>query len=365
MAEPLKHQMDASLVRDLRDRFAAVEPAFDATGFERRVLDRLDDRELKARVDLIADELRVALPLPYPEALRAVVAVASRLDGFAAWPLCSFVERHGLEHPHESLTAMETLTRHMSCEFAIRPFLDRHLDLTLAHLRRWTTHPDERVRRLPSEGTRPHLPWAPSVDVLIADPSIGLDLIERLRHDPSTTVRRSVANHLNDVARRHPDRVVEIVTRWQAEDPTVDGAMVRQALRSLIKKGHPGAMAALGFSTDPQIEVIGFAVEPASIHLGESIHLRTEIRSTGARTQRLVVDFVVHHRTRSSATIPKVFKWTSIDLEPGEQRSLTKRRLIQTASTRRYRAGRHRVDLQVGGVVVASSGFELRDDSPT
>ncbi len=364
MTEPLKNQIDAPLVRDLGQRFAAIEPTFDTAGFEHRVLQRLDDRELKARVDLIADEVRMALSLPYPEALPVVVAVASGVEGFAAWPLCSFVERHGLGHPHESLIAMDTLTRRMSCEFAIRPFLDQHLDITLAHLRRNTTHPDERVRRLTSEGTRPHLPWGTKVDVLLDDPSIGLDLVEHLRHDPSPIVRRSVANHLNDVARNHPDRVIEIVTRWQGEDPPVDEAMVRHALRSLIKKGHPAAMAALGFTTEPEIGVIEFTVDPASIHLGDSVQLRAEIRSKSPRPQRLVVDFVVHHRGRSSNTAPKVFKWTSIDLEPGEVRSLTKRRLIQTASTRRYRAGWHRIDLQIAGAVAATAGFELLNDSP-
>ena len=65
-------------------------------------------------------------------------------------------------------------------------------------------HDHEDVRRLASEGTRPRLPSGPKVQALHDDPEIGIELLEALRHDPSETVRRSVASHLNDVARNDP-----------------------------------------------------------------------------------------------------------------------------------------------------------------
>ena len=62
-------------------------------------------------------------------------------------------------------------------------------------------------------------------------------------------------------------------------------------------------------------------------------------------------------------TTPKVFKWTTIDLAAGETMTLTKTRLIQTASTRRYHAGIHRVELQIAGSIAAEGGFDLLDSS--
>ena len=138
----------------------------------------------------------------YVAALTSVVEVAeSGVEGFAAWPLCSFVERHGSADPEASLNAMRALTRQFSCEFAIRPFLELHLSSTLAHLQAWASSNDEHVRRLVSEGTRPILPWGPKVQSLLEDPRIGIGLLAHLRTDASETVRRSVANHLNDVAK--------------------------------------------------------------------------------------------------------------------------------------------------------------------
>ncbi len=360
MADALKHRVGAVTVDALAERFTVVHDGFDATGFRAAVVPHLPRLELKDRVNLIADALATTLPADYPDALALVVRAAEQpIDEWAAWPLCSFVERHGVEHPSESLTAMPTLTRRWSCEFAIRPFLEHHLELSREHLRRWAVDPDEAVRRLASEGTRPLLPWGPRVRALTDDPQIGIELLGRLRHDDSETVRRSVANHLNDVAKSQPDLVVGLLRTWTDEPEQLDQGMVRHALRTLVKQGHPGALRLLGFTTDPSIDVIEFACRPPSIRLGSRLELVAELKSTAATDQVLVIDVVIHHVNASGATSPKVFKWTTVDLAPGESSRLTKRRLIEHASTRTYHSGVHRVDLQVAGHTVAHTTFEL------
>lgn len=364
VAEPLKNQLDRGLVTHLGERFRAVHPRFDDVAFTDGLVAAFPALELKGRINLVADELRAALPDDYPTALDLVVAVADTAgtEGFTAWPLCSFVERYGLVDPPASLAAMPRLTRRFSCEFAVRPFLEHHLDLTLESMRTWVGSDDESVRRLPSEGTRPYLPWGPKVQSLLDDPGIGTTLLEELRHDPSETVRRSVANHLNDIARDHPATVVELCRRWGAESAT-EPAMLRHALRGLVKKGDTGALDVLGFTTSPVIETGGLHVRPARLSLGEPIELATTITSAAVTDQRLVVDFVIHHVGATGVASPKVFKWTTVELGPGESVDLTKTRRIATASTRRYHAGNHRVELQVAGQLIAASSFELLDSS--
>ena len=253
---------------------------------------------------------------------------------------------------------MEFVTQRMSCEFAVRPFLRDHYDETYARLLAFTDHDDERVRRLPSEGTRPRLPWGVRVQRLLDDPLPGLALLRRLRHDPSEAVRRSVVNHLNDVAKAHPELVVDTLAAWMQE-PATDRRMVSHALRTLVKRGEAGALAVLGFATEPQVVVERFDVSPAVVEMGAHLLLSTDLRSVDTGPQRLVVDFVVHHVNASGSTSPKVFKWTTLDLGPEERRALTKRRSIQQASTRTYRAGTYRVELQVGGRVMAATSFDV------
>jgi 3-methyladenine DNA glycosylase AlkC len=362
VAAPLKDRFDRETVADLARRVQRVEAEFDAEAFTDDVVAGFPPLELKDRVNLVADRLAAYLPAHYPEALAIVVAVAeSGPDQWTGWPLCSFVERHGVGWPEESLDAMAQLTQVWSCEFAIRPFLDHHFELTREYLRRWVHDERAAVRRLSSEGTRPLLPWGPRVAPLTEDPSIGIELITELRHDESEVVRRSVANHLNDVAKAHPDLVVDVLTDWVAEG--VDVGMVRHALRTLVKRGNQRALALLGYSTEPDLRVESFTCTPTSLALGERVSLTATLTSKTDHDQRLVVDFVIHHVNASGETSPKVFKWTTIELAPHDSVELTKRRQIVTGSTRRYWSGHHRVDLQVAGRVVATTGFDLTNSS--
>jgi len=278
MTEPLKENINAQTVDWLAARFASLHQGFDRRTFTDSLCAQLPDLELKNRINLLADQIATDLGADYVAALETVVEVA--VDGWAGWPLCSFVERHGVDSPVASLGAMPHLTKRWSCEFAIRPFLDAHLELTRGYLRRWALDPDEAVRRLPSEGTRPLLPWGPNVAALADDPGIGLELLQLLRHDESETVRRSVANHLNDVTKNDPDLVVGLLNDWTSEDDPVDDRMVRHALRTLVKKGHPGALALLGLTTEPLIADVRFRCTPEKVSLGDQIELRAEFTST-------------------------------------------------------------------------------------
>jgi 3-methyladenine DNA glycosylase AlkC len=364
MAEPLKENINDQTVDLLATRFSRLHKGFDRKGFTESVCAQLPDLELKDRINLLADQMAIDLGPDYEAALGTVVETALEgIDGWAAWPLCSFLERHGVDSPVASLEAMPQLTTLWSCEFAIRPYLDAHLELTREYLRRWALDPDEAVRRLASEGTRPRLPWGPKVAALSEDPQIGLELLQLLRHDRSETVRRSVANHLNDVAKNDPDLVVDVLAQWTSEDDAVDDRMVRHALRTLVKQGHPGALALLGFTIDPSIAGVRFACSPQEISLGDQIELTAELASTSRQDQLLVVDFVIHHVKTSGETSPKVFKWTTERMAPGQTVHLAKRRRIQTASTRRYHAGEHRIYLQVAGQAVASTHFVLNESS--
>ena len=362
MAQPLKDMVDRAVVEEIADRVAVVAEGFDRDGFVADLMAELPALELKPRIEAIARRLAAGLSADYRRALDVVVAVARAeppIGGFAAWPLCTFVEVFGVDDPDASLPAMEHLTKRASCEFAVRPFLRDHFDLAYAQLEAFTQHEDEAVRRLPSEGTRPRLPWGMRVAPLMKNPVPGIALIERLRHDPSETVRRSVANHLNDVAKDHPDLVIEVTRRWSAEDPPVDRALVKHALRTLVKRGSPEALEILGFTSEASIQVNTFECIPTAVRMGDRIELVAEMVSKSDQAQHLVVDFVVHHVTAAGKTSPKVFKWTTVDLAPGEAISLTKRRPIQHASTRTYYPGIHRVELQVAGRVVAETRFDV------
>lgn len=363
MAEPLKNRFQLSQVELLGQRLSEHDPSFDLSGFV-TVAESFARLELKDRVAAVADAMARSLPSDYVEAIGIVVATAEAHDFemFEAWPLASFVERHGLREPALSLDAMEALTRTFTCEFAIRPFLVTHLDLTMAACHEWTQSSDADVRRLASEGTRPLLPWAPRVAGLLASPERGLALLEELRHDDSEMVRRSVANQFNDVAKHAPSLVTSTLRRWET-DPRIDRWMIRHALRTLVKQGNTEALEILGFTTEPLVSVAAFTINRDQVELGDTIELAAELCSQSETEQRLVIDFVIHHPTASGGVSRKVFKWTTLELGPNESAAITKRRLIKTATTRRYTAGIHSIELQVAGQVFGTCSFNLAEGS--
>ena len=114
--------------------------------------------------------------------------------------------------PERGLAALQAMTQRLTAEFAIRPFIVRHPALVFETLAHWTRDRSAHVRRLCSEGSRPRLPWGLRLNALIDDPSPTLPILAALQDDPSEYVRRSVANHLNDIAKDHP----ALVAGWLA-----------------------------------------------------------------------------------------------------------------------------------------------------
>ncbi len=256
---PLKHLLGAEAVDCLAGNLASVHASFDGARFREKALDGLEALELMARGRHLAAAMRTFLPDEYARAVDVLVAsMTPPLDSAESFGLAEFfylphgwfLAEYGLDPAHNrgrdpfevSMQAQHALTRRFTAEFAIRPFLARHRDRTLARLLEWTGDPSAHVRRLCSEGTRPRLPWAARVAALDADPTAALPILDRLKDDASLYVRRSVANHLGDLAKDHPGLVYATCERWLAGATKERKWLVRHALRLPARKGEQRAL---------------------------------------------------------------------------------------------------------------------------
>jgi len=375
MTEPFKLLLSPGVVQALGHHLHRVAPSFDRHHFESRALTGLDALELKGRAMHIADALEATLPAVFSEGaawLEAALAPAAEgedlgalrtgpdgLAGWALWPMGEWVARRGLEDPARALQALHALTQRFTAEWAIRPLLLRHPELTFDTLQRWCDDPSPHARRLVSEGSRPRLPWGLQLRPLIADPSPTLPLLAALQDDPSPYVRRSVANHLNDIAKDHPALVADWLQRHLPDASTERRALLRHASRSLIKAGDAAVLAAWG-QGEALLGRVDLSLAPAAIVLGEAVTLSATLTSLSRQPQTLVIDYVIHHVKASGRTSPKVFKGWTLTLAPGEVRTLVKRHAVRPITTRVYHPGAHRVELQVNGAVVAEGVFDLR-----
>jgi len=251
--------LDREAIECLTHNLALVHPGFDAAGFQRDAHEGLAPLSILRRGEHLARVLRRHLPPVYDDAIailtRSLTPALSRTEGlglgvFFYLPHVSFVAVYGLDpaenggrDPFEtSMAAQYELTRRFSAEFSMRPFLIRWPERTLARLLEWTKDPDPHVRRLCSEGARPRLPWAIRIPALIRDPRPVIPILEALRDDPEEYVRRSVANHLGDIAKDHPELAFEICERWVSGASEDRKWLIRHAVRHPAKKGVAAAL---------------------------------------------------------------------------------------------------------------------------
>lgn len=371
MPEPFKNLFNVPVIRAMADHLARVDGNFDSEAFVAFATEGLDRLELKERASRLTDALERHLPQDFAS---AVHILCSALDpnpedqhqppqGIRGWPVMSmaeFIARRG-QDPADvpmSLNALKDMTSRLTSEFAIRPFLIHHPQHTLATLHTWVLDDLDHVRRLVSEGTRPRLPWGLRLKNFVKDPDAVIALLEQLKDDPSEYVRRSVANNLNDIAKDHPDRIAEMAQTWMVGASKDRQRLIRHALRTLIKDGHPGAFKALGYDS-AQIDMVRFNVTTPNVHLGRDLVFDLDITSKIKTEQALIIDYAIHHRRANGHTTAKVFKWKNIVLKGGASLSATKHHAFKQITTRRYYPGLQHVEILINAKSVAKADFEL------
>ena len=329
----------------------------------------LNGLSLRGRTDSVSEALLDDLHRqPQSGYATAAGVFRSALDdpgftGWILWPVSEAAVTLALESGTapdfaDCLALLAQLTPRLSGEFAIRRLLAHDHEAALRAILEWTGHPDEHVRRLASEGTRAYLPWAVRVPALIQRPEATLPILDALYRDPAEYVRRSVANHLNDLARHAPDIVVATADRWLAAPDANTVRVVRHGLRTLVKKAHPGALALQGFAP-ASVVVTELRLDRQVVAMPADLRFEFDISNAGSEDARLAVDYAVHYRKANGSQSVKVFKLAALTLAAGETRTLAKRHPFRPVSTRVHHPGTHALELQVNGIRHGRADFQV------
>jgi 3-methyladenine DNA glycosylase AlkC len=368
MAEPLKNYFNRKMIEELGSNLSRADKKFPREEFLRRSLHGLDALELTPRGRHVAKILAELLPKDFEKASKIILASlvprgvggsGNAMDPFKYMPYTFYVAEHGLSHFEASMTLQYELTKLFTAEFSIRSFIEHDEGRTLARLKKWTKDPDEHIRRLVSEGTRPRLPWAGRLKRFQKDPTPVLELLELLKDDESLYVRRSVANNLNDIGKDHPQLLAEIAKRWLKGASTERRWLVEHALRDAIKKGDRGALEVLGHSAKPKVKIAEAIATPAKVEIGGKTRVAILVQSTAKQAQSLLVDLGMHFVKASGKTSPKVFKLKRIELPPRGEVRLEKVISFAEHTTRTPHPGLHRFDVRVNGVIFEGGALKV------
>lgn len=360
-----KNFISPSVVKTLADQIALVHPSFPKVEFM-KVSEGLGPLELKARVLLITEALRVHLPQDYLKALKILHKVIEndKVHGFSLWPFSEYIGQFGLGHFDESLITMKAMTERFTSEFAIRPFFIKNPQKVLKQFKVWSKDKNHHVRRWVSEGSRPLLPWGQRLDLFKREPAHTLELLDVLKFDEELYVRKSVANHLNDISKHHPDVVIATLSRWQKECPEKHQAKLdwirRHALRTLIKKGNSKALKLMGVGGEAKVSVGNIKLAKDKLKVGEVLSFSFDLRSMSNKKQKIVVDYAIHFLKKNGQSVGKVFKLKTFELTAKESVQIKKNHSFKKITTMVYYPGVHKVAVQINGKPVKDAKFSLK-----
>lgn len=360
--EPFKNIFNTNSVEVLARQVRDVYPRFQSDDFQKGVGQTLLSLEMKDRVRLLSGKLHEYLPQDYQKACKILLKTLkseknpSGLSGVIVWPLTQFVEDYGLEDFDFSLLALKEMTSRHTSEFAIRPFLRADDQKVFKHFYEWKKDPDEHIRRWVSEGTRPHLPWGMSVPALKENPERSLDLILDLAYDESEYVRKSVANHINDISHFNPKLAIKALN--SIHQTHIDQKrLVKRAARTMLKNNITKAFALCGYTSSPRIDAKTFKVSPQKIREGESLSFRLKL--TSHKKQKIQISFRMSFPRKNKTYSDKIFHLKDVELKKGEVWEFEKKQTFKKVTTRRHYPGKYPVALRLNGKEFAESKFQL------
>lgn len=385
MPEPFKHRFSLPLIQSMAECFKQISTqapfeksfVFDHHAFIAEASYELASLELKARSLRIEAALLRHLPIDAAHNAKLILASlcpmqtpnevsdlpehAHLLKDWALMPVADCIAtRYQRENEYFdiSMQLLYEITQRFTAEFAIRHFIVQAQDAAIATLSTWVNDSSHHVRRLVSEGTRPRLPWGIQLKAFVRDPSPILPLLEALKDDPSEYVRRSVANNLNDIAKDHPQIVIDICKRWLKDASKERRRLVKHACRTLLKQCHPQVLALFGFS-EAQLKRVSLSLSEQNIAMGEAVQMSVMLKSSSQLAQAMMIDYAVYHQKANGTLKAKVFKWKSFTLDAGACLELKKSHSFKSVTTRKYYRGEHKISVLINGKALAEHSFEL------
>lgn len=359
MAELLKNIFFTSeSIHTLSGAIQNVHAAFDIKDFEKCVHDGEWNRlELKQKMRKVSTCLHRFLPEDFLAALQILEKVAPEIKGFEGMAFPDFVEQYGMEHFDRSLQALSWFTRFSSSEFAIRPFMIRDQTRVMAFMEHLAGSSHEGVRRFSSEGCRPRLPWAMAVQALQKDPSPILPILEKLKNDPSESVRRSVANNLNDISKDHPALVIGLCGKWKGKSPETD-QLIKHGLRTLLKEGRTEALRLFNYSDPDQIREVQLNLGQKEIPIGSDTYFEAGFKNNDPNLVRLRLEYAILYRKSKGGLSKKVFQIAEKEYETGDHR-FRRKLSFKDMSTRKHYPGEHILVFIINGKELARLSFSL------
>ncbi|CAM1362993.1 DNA alkylation repair protein [Tenacibaculum xiamenense] len=366
MAELFKNIYNQKFINEFSEIVTKVSLNFNKQSFIDSIFNQdWDDMELKQRMRHISVTLNNHLSKNFKDDINTIVKIINHLEKhdiretsieYMFFP--DYIEVFGIDHYDVSIKAIERVTQFTSCEFAVRPFIIKYKDQMIPQLLSWASHKHHMVRRLATEGCRPRLPWAMALPFLKENPIPILPILEKLKSDVSETVRRSVANNLNDIAKDNPEIVIDIAKRWIGKSKELDW-VVKHGCRTLLKQGEPQVLQLFGFGSVEHIEIQKFKITTPLVKIGEALEFSFLLNNNSQTSAKLRLEYGLYYQKANGSLSRKVFKISEKEYEANSSTSITRKQSFKIITTRKFHVGLHQVSIIINGNEFEKHDFQL------
>ncbi len=366
MAELFKNIYNDSFFNSFIDIILKVHPNFNKASFLKHIFDAgWENRELKQRMRHITIGLKNHWFDDYTKNIALLLSLITQLkaDGFKERSIeymffPDFVEVYGLENYEMSVKAFEKITQFTSCEFAVRPFIIKYESKMIDQMFVWSKHKNSSVRRLATEGCRPRLPWAMAIPFLKKNPVSIIPILEYLKDDESESVRRSIANNLNDISKDNPEIVINLAKKWQGKNKETDW-LIKHGSRTLLKDGGSEIMTLFGFGTVENLTVKDFTILTPRVRIGEYLEFTCQLVNKSIKKSKIRLEYGIYYQKANGTLSRKVFKISEKEYAGNSVATISRKQSFKVITTRKFHVGLHQVIIIINGVEFDKHDFEL------
>jgi len=368
MAELFKNIYNEAFFDNFINTVIQVKPDFNKKSFQENIYDsEWKNRELKQRMRHISIVLKNHLYEKYTENVAFILKLIYQLEKngikeksieFMFFP--DFIEFYGLENYKTSVKAFEQITQFTSCEFAVRPFIIKYQDKMIEQMHLWAIHRHPMVRRLATEGCRPRLPWAMAIPSLKNNPTPIIPILENLKNDKSESVRRSVANNLNDISKDNPITVIKLVKNWQGKSKEIDW-LIKHACRTLLKQGNLEVMELFGFGAIDNFKIDDFKILTPKVKISQFLEFTFKLKNTSDSVSKARLEYGLYYQKANGSVSKKVFKISEKEYAKNSMTMINRKQSFKIITTRKFHLGLHQVSVIVNGKEFEKLDFNLEE----
>ena len=302
--EPLKNLLNINVITKCAELIKALHAYFDKEHFLSEFA-HLESLELKERCFLISEKLDDYLPIDFDICKSIILKLLPShnnegISGWILWPIQMVFIRRIDEYQSkikDIIYILKEITPYFSSEFSIRYLLKDYYSITHPILLSLIQDKNHHIRRWVSEGTRPRLPWGIKLDIFCKNPELNILILKSLQTDTSLYVRKSVANHLNDISKDNPQFVIDWVKKYTEEAQTNPLLFwtLKHGLRTLIKKGNIDALKFLGVSENIHYDNVEVTIDSLIIEKNDRSYQVITVKFDSYSENKTVIDFKLYY----------------------------------------------------------------------